>query len=101
MSTTFELLLVRITICARACGWYMLSALMTFEQFDRRLSQAKRCFVVCPADKYNCCAWRYSSHTESPRRTLPVRNTEAYTPTLARLCWAADRRMPTSLGRSL
>ena len=43
---------------------------------------------------------RRSGSTESPRRTLPPCNTDAYTPTLARLCWAAARSIPTSLGRS-
>jgi len=41
----------------------------------------------------------HSGSTESPRRTLPPCNTDAYTPTLARLCCAATRSIPTSLGR--
>jgi hypothetical protein len=38
--------------------------------------------------------------TASPRWISPPRSTEAYTPTLTWLCWAAVRRMPESLGRS-
>lgn len=44
---------------------------------------------------------RYARRRRSPRRTSPPRTTAASTPTLARFCWAAVRRLFGSLGRSL